>query len=133
ADLGAERLVIEISERAPLPDLYAARANLRALHALGVRVALDDFGTGDAGLDYLRHLPVDYLKLEAVFVSDVDRSPETGALARAVIELGQTMGMQIVAEGIERQAQDEWARESGCDLVQGFLHGRPETIEKLIG
>lgn len=123
--ISPDRLVIEVTGRGRVPNRATAMANCRKLRELGVGIALDDFGTSSAGFDLLGRSSADYLKLDRALLADIDRNPETAGLARAVVELGHSLGMRIVAKGIERRSQDEWARESGCDLLQGFLYHAP--------
>jgi diguanylate cyclase (GGDEF)-like protein len=123
--LSPRRLSIEITERTGIVSQDIARNQIDALHALGVRIALDDFGTGFSSLAYLHALPIDSLKLDRSFVSVLEAGARARAVARAVIELGHQLGVLVCAEGVETQAQCDWLRENGCDLLQGYLLGRP--------
>jgi EAL domain-containing protein (putative c-di-GMP-specific phosphodiesterase class I) len=107
------------------PDLAAAR--LLALRKLGVRAGLDDFGTGYSSLAYLRDLPVDYLKVARPFIAQLERGEHDRALVRSIVELGRGLGLELVAEGIETEAQAALLRELACDMGQGFLLGRPQA------
>jgi EAL domain-containing protein (putative c-di-GMP-specific phosphodiesterase class I) len=98
---------------------------VRALADLGVRVALDDFGTGYSSLAYLKRFPISTLKIDRAFVADVARSLEDCVLARAIVAMGHSLGMRLVAEGIETPAQRDLFRELGCDAGQGYLFARP--------
>ncbi|MDX6639403.1 MAG: hypothetical protein QOF12_414, partial [Solirubrobacteraceae bacterium] len=98
---------------------------LRSLRALGVRLAVDDFGTGYSSLRYLNRFPLDVLKMAKPFVDGLATQSEDPALARAIIDLGSSLGLQIVAEGIEGADQLVQLRRLGCPLGQGFLFSRP--------
>jgi diguanylate cyclase (GGDEF)-like protein/PAS domain S-box-containing protein len=118
-------LTLEITESMLLQDIDAATETLHALRRLGVQLAIDDFGTGYSSLNYLKRLPVDVLKIDRAFISQVATDPDDKALVDAVVSLGQALRLQTVAEGIE--TDDQWAmlRRLGCDYGQGFLFGRP--------
>ena len=109
---------------------------LRGLAADGVRLAIDDFGTGYSSLAYLKHLPVDAIKIDRSFVRDLGRHPRDEALVRGIVMLGQSLGKRVVAEGVENATQLSLLRELGCDQAQGFFIARPqraEQIERLLG
>jgi EAL domain-containing protein (putative c-di-GMP-specific phosphodiesterase class I) len=125
AGLDPQSLVLEITETAIMEQLDAAIAILIEMRRLGVRLALDDFGTGYSSLSYLQRLPVDILKLDRTFVSGVAGSTEDSALARGILTLGQTLGLQTVAEGIETAEQLDALRQLGCQLGQGYFFARP--------
>jgi diguanylate cyclase (GGDEF)-like protein len=117
------RLVLEITESAAIRRPDEAAARLRELRAGGIRVAIDDFGSGFASLTSLRSLPCDILKIDRSLVAEIGAGAEP--LLTASIALGQGLGLTVVAEGIETEAQREWLREAGCGLGQGWLWGRP--------
>jgi len=123
--LAPHRLCVEITERSVIANHDVARAQLDALHAIGVRVALDDFGTGFSSLSYLRDLPFDVLKLDRSFVAALGVGDRSNAVACAIIQLGQRLGMTVCAEGVETEAQLAMLRDNGCDQLQGYLLGRP--------
>jgi diguanylate cyclase (GGDEF)-like protein/PAS domain S-box-containing protein len=125
AGLDPQSLVLEITETAIMEHLDAAITLLTELRRLGVRLALDDFGTGYSSLSYLQRLPVDILKIDRSFVAGVARSTEDSALARGILTLGQTLGLETVAEGIETAEQLAALRALGCQLGQGYLFARP--------
>jgi diguanylate cyclase (GGDEF)-like protein len=125
AGLSPRRLVVELTETAMFQDTETTIGKLEALRARGVRIALDDFGTGYSSLGYLRRFPVDILKIARDFVVAGDGTDGEWAFAHAIVALGQTLGLQIIAEGIEEFAQSERLRTLGCDLGQGFWFGRP--------
>lgn len=123
--LAASRLVLEITETVLMRDQPTIMAALEALRTLGVRLAIDDFGSGYSSLAYLRRFPVDKLKLDRSFVRDIERDPGDRKIVEAMILLGQSLGLETVAEGVESQAQLRCLAELGCDQAQGFLVGRP--------
>jgi EAL domain-containing protein (putative c-di-GMP-specific phosphodiesterase class I)/CheY-like chemotaxis protein len=129
--LPAGRLVLEVTESVLLDNLEAALGRLEALRALGVRVSLDDFGTGYSSLAYLQRLPVDVLKIDRAFTSQVAAGGRSAAFARAVLTFAGALGMRTVAEGVETEAQHGELRTLGCDLGQGFLYARPLEPEAL--
>jgi EAL domain-containing protein (putative c-di-GMP-specific phosphodiesterase class I) len=122
AGLAPERLMLEVTESVFLGhDAGRVAAELDELHAMGVTVALDDFGTGYASLTHLKRFPVDVLKVDKSFVRDMLADPGDAAIVRAVVGLGQSLGMRVVAEGVESEEQLAWLRRQGCDYAQGFL------------
>jgi diguanylate cyclase (GGDEF)-like protein/PAS domain S-box-containing protein len=127
AGIPASRLVLEITESAFLHSFDTALVELEALRALGAHIALDDFGTGYSSLSYLRRLPVDILKIDREFVSGMTTEDHVAALAELVVRLGERLGMEIVAEGIETAAEAAGVLEIGCVLGQGFHLGRPSS------
>jgi diguanylate cyclase (GGDEF)-like protein len=124
-------LVLELTETAMFRDTATTITRLQAIRALGVRIAVDDFGTGYSSLGYLRRFPVDILKIARDFVVSGEADPETWAFAHAIVALGQTLGLRIVAEGIEEPGQLERLRSLGCEFGQGFLFARPVSAEHL--
>ena len=122
AGLAPGSLMVEVTEGVFLGrDAGLVAAELEALHAAGVAVALDDFGTGYASLAHLRRFPIDVLKVDRGFVRDVPDDPEGAAIVGAVIGLGHSLGMKVVAEGVEDEGQLAWLRLQGCDYAQGHL------------
>jgi EAL domain-containing protein (putative c-di-GMP-specific phosphodiesterase class I) len=123
-------LVLEITETTLIDDSLAAVRELRQLRKLGVRLALDDFGTGYSSLGRLQHLPFDVVKIDRSFISRVTQEQE-GAVVRSIIEMAATMGLEVVAEGIETLAQLAALRALGCRLGQGYHFSRPVPPEAL--
>jgi EAL domain-containing protein (putative c-di-GMP-specific phosphodiesterase class I) len=109
----------------------ATMEQLAQLRGLGLRLAVDDFGTGYSSLRYLHEFPIDVLKIARPFVEGVASSPQKAALARVIVDLGATLGMQVVAEGIESTEQLERLRELGTELGQGYLLGRPVNASEI--
>ncbi|AVO53513.1 phosphodiesterase DibA [Ectopseudomonas mendocina] len=126
--LNPSQLELEVTESAVMEDPAAAQLLLTRLRALGVRLAIDDFGTGYSSLARLKRLPVDKLKLDQSFVRGLPNDPEDAAIARAVIALGHSLDLKILAEGIEQLEQADFLRELGCDYGQGYHFGRPQPV-----
>ncbi|WP_093187107.1 EAL domain-containing protein [Pseudovibrio sp. Tun.PSC04-5.I4] len=127
--LSPARLELEVTETVLIHDDRRALNTLRHLKELGITIALDDFGTGYSSLSYLRRFPFDRLKIDRSFVSGVTKTPELAAIIRAVIDLGQALGMEVIAEGVETEPELELLRNESCDEVQGFLIGRPAEMD----
>jgi diguanylate cyclase (GGDEF)-like protein/PAS domain S-box-containing protein len=125
------RLAIEVTETALMAELKTPVEDLRRLRELGVRIMLDDFGTGFSSLTYLRQLPLDAIKLDRSFVSQLDHSAADRQIVAAVIQLSKAMGMSAIAEGVETEAQLSCLRELGCHLAQGYYFARPMTAEQI--
>jgi EAL domain-containing protein (putative c-di-GMP-specific phosphodiesterase class I) len=129
----AKWLQVEITETSMVRDVEGASVVLAQLRALGVRVAIDDFGTGFSSLSHLRHLPVDVLKIDKMFVADIGiaRARKLGgssggaAIVSAVIGLARGLGLEVVAEGVEKRAQLDFLAREGCHACQGYLLCRP--------
>ncbi len=118
-------LTLEITETVLMRKPEATALLLTELKALGVRIAVDDFGTGYSSLAYLRQFPVDSLKIDRAFITDLALSDDAQALTHTLIELGKALGLQTLAEGVEEPGQVRRLQREGCDLVQGFLFARP--------
>ena len=119
------RLHIEITESVFLENLDEAILKMGALKAVGLHFSLDDFGTGYSSLSYLKRLPLDLLKIDGSFVRDVLTHPSDASICRAIIALGQSLGLQIIAEGVEHPEQWNFLSQEGCHYAQGYLFGRP--------
>ena len=119
---------IELTETAVLGDEEQARQILSSLRDLGIKVWLDDFGTGFSGLSHLRRVPVDGVKIDRSFIADVLRDPDDLALTTAIIAMAHSLGMTVVAEGVEKEGQCDLLRARGCDLAQGYWLGHPMNM-----
>jgi EAL domain-containing protein (putative c-di-GMP-specific phosphodiesterase class I) len=129
--LEASTLTLEITETTLMRDPEAAARRLNELKALGVRLAIDDFGTGYSSLAYLRQFPVDAIKIDRSFVSGLASSTESTALIHTLVQLGKTLGLQTLGEGIEQPVQLHTLQREHCDLGQGFLFARPLTVQAM--
>jgi diguanylate cyclase (GGDEF)-like protein len=125
ADVPASLLKVEITESTAMADLDHLKQLLMRLRQLGVAIALDDFGTGFSSLAHLKRFPVDQIKIDPSFIADIHRDPNGAAIVRATIALAHGLGVPVVAEGVENEAQIRFLREHDCDIVQGYLYGRP--------
>lgn len=126
-------LELELTEGAALTEIDTVQATLRGLAGYGVRLGIDDFGTGHSSLGWLRQLPVQKLKIDRMFIQDITNDPEACRLLEAIISLAREMGLIVVAEGVETDAQMDIVRRIGCDLIQGFLLARPMPAEDFRG
>ncbi|WP_220807815.1 sensor domain-containing phosphodiesterase [Noviherbaspirillum aridicola] len=133
AGLGPEWLELELTESLVMQNPEEAVRALHELKDLGVRLAIDDFGTGYSSLSYLQRFPIDHLKIDQSFVRDIGADPNDAIIARAVISLGHSLGMQVVAEGVSSEEQLSFLRRHDCDQMQGFLFSRPLPIAALSG
>jgi len=134
--LSPGRLELEITESVLIDDFSRAISILSRLKALGVRIALDDFGTGYSSLSYLHSFSFDKIKIDRAFIGDLATNRHSKAIVRAVIDLGHSLNVPILAEGVETPEQLTLLKQSGCDEVQGYLTGRPHPIaeyEELTG
>ena len=127
--LDAGLLELEITEGVLIDDFSRAVSILRRLKSLGVRIALDDFGTGYSSMSYLQAFSFDMIKIDRSFISNLERSAQSKALLRGVIGLARGLELPVTAEGVETRAQLDVLSRAGCDLVQGFLIGRPASID----
>ncbi len=121
----AAGLELEITESLIMEDVKHSVASLQAIRALGVTIAIDDFGTGFSSLAYLARLPVDTLKIDCSFVTDMTTGPEGLALVSTIINLAHSLKLNAVAEGVETEEQSRLLRLLPCDEMQGFLFSKP--------
>ena len=129
--LPPEMLELEITENVLVDDMRQASEVLNALNAVGVRLSIDDFGTGYSSMHYLRHLPFDQIKIDKSFIDGVPHSRDDCAIVTAIITLAHSMELEVTAEGVENVEQYDFVRSLGCELIQGYLFGRPETVQAM--
>jgi diguanylate cyclase (GGDEF)-like protein/PAS domain S-box-containing protein len=127
-----QRLKLELTESLLVTNLDEVVFKMNALKSLGISFSLDDFGTGYSSLAYLRRLPIDELKIDQSFVRDVLTDSNDAAIARTVVALGQSLGLQVIAEGVETADHRDFLADSGCQLFQGFLFGRPVPSQEFV-
>ncbi len=129
--LDPEKLWLEITESTLMSTGDASVATLSAIRALGPHLEIDDFGTGYSSLSYLKRLPVETLKVDQSFVDELDFDTDDVAIVRAIVGLGESLRLAIVAEGVERPAQARALLALGCALAQGYLYGYPQPASSL--
>lgn len=125
-------LELEITESSLMRNPEEAALLLSELSEMGFRLSVDDFGTGYSSLGYLKRFPLDALKIDRSFVADIESSQDSASIAAAVIALAHSLGLKVVAEGVEKDAQMDYLRSLKCDLVQGYLLSRPMPADDLV-
>ncbi|KRI00273.1 EAL domain-containing protein [Curvibacter sp. PAE-UM] len=128
----ARRLQLELTESVLAHNIDDATDKMRRLVALGVQFALDDFGTGYSSLSYLKRLPIQQLKIDASFVRDLQTDPNDVVITQTIIALGQSLGLEVIAEGVETEAQRDILLQQGCRLFQGYFYARPQALADLV-
>jgi EAL domain-containing protein (putative c-di-GMP-specific phosphodiesterase class I) len=121
---------LEVTERAMAGGAEALLPQLEALKRLGVRLAIDDFGTGYSSLSYLRQFPLHRLKIDRSFVTDLPDDKDAAAIALAIVQMGHSLGLSVIAEGVETEDQAAYLRSIGCDDAQGYLFGKPLSADE---
>ena len=123
--MATEFLELEITESMLMKNADQDIAALHALSTMGLRFAIDDFGTGYSSLTYLKRFPIDILKIDKTFVRDITQNADDAAIVKAIIMMAHSLGIQVLAEGVETREQAEFLREQGCDLAQGYYFSPP--------
>jgi EAL domain-containing protein (putative c-di-GMP-specific phosphodiesterase class I)/signal transduction histidine kinase/DNA-binding response OmpR family regulator len=131
AGFNPNRLEIEVTETAVLAEEDEVRRNMARLHDLGLKIALDDFGVGYSSLSHLRLFPFDKLKIDRAFVTGCAENVQSATLVHAVVSIGRALGMKVVAEGVETEAQRKFLKVAGVHAMQGYLFAKPEPVEAL--
>jgi EAL domain-containing protein (putative c-di-GMP-specific phosphodiesterase class I) len=128
----AVQLELELTERILIGDDPAVLETIRQLHLRGISLSLDDFGTGYSSLSYLTRFPLNTVKLDRSFVRDIGSNPQSLHLATAVIALCRSLGLALVAEGVESADQADLLRQRGCRYLQGYFFGRPVSADEVL-
>jgi len=123
--LPAECLDLEITETTLMADATLTAETFKRIKALGVKISVDDFGTGYSSLSYLKRFPVDVIKIDQSFVRDMNTDTDDSAIVRAIISMGRSLRLQVIAEGVETLQQADLLRELECDAMQGYYFSRP--------
>lgn len=124
-------LVLEITENSLMKDLQSVIPSLHRLNEIGVEISIDDFGTGYSSLAYLTTLPISELKIDRGFVRDLGMTPQSSAVVTAIIALARSLGLRVVAEGVENLRQMEVLHRLGCSVMQGFLFSKPKPADEI--
>lgn len=124
-----KNLKLELTESTTMDDPLDAKDIMDALHAIGVSVSIDDFGTGYSSLTYLKQFHIDQIKIDRSFITNIVQDEQDRAISKMIINLAHSMGSQVVAEGVEDKNQLDLLNSMGCDLIQGYYFGKPESIE----
>ena len=127
-----ELICIELTESALMEDPVRARDTLQQLHALGVKLSMDDYGTGYSSLAYIKNLALDELKIDRAFVTGLNTDEQSSAIIRSTIELGHSLGMTVVAEGVETAVELAALKQFGCDYAQGYHVARPAAASTFL-
>ena len=131
SDLSPDKLIIEITEEAIVREVEAARETLRQLRSLEIDVAIDDFGTGYSALTYLNVFPISSIKLDRSFIAGREASEEVASVIQGIIQLSHSIGISVVAEGVETPSDEEFVRAIGCNLAQGFYYAVPQGVDSV--
>ncbi|MCW5626936.1 MAG: EAL domain-containing protein [Burkholderiales bacterium] len=134
AEIGVDAagIELELTESVFMEDATRAVSTLERLKAAGVRIAIDDFGTGYSSLSYLQRLPLDVLKIDQSFIQNLSEGPDNAAIVKAVIHMARSLGIEVVAEGVETERHANYLGAWGCTYGQGFFFGRPMAAEDVI-
>ena len=129
--LQAKYLELELTESLLIEDIEHVVETMYALKDMGVKLVIDDFGTGYSSLSYLKQFPVDKLKIDRSFISEMATNQNDAAIAKAIINLGHSLNLEVLAEGIENDFQRDFIVAHGCDFAQGYLFKAPDTPDKI--
>ena len=131
-DLPPSALEIEITESMLMSDAPNIVAALKQLHDFGVHISMDDFGTGYSSLSYLKRFPIDTIKIDRSFVSDIDTSPDDAEIIHTIINMGQTLNRKVIAEGVETLEQLNILKQYNCDEIQGYYFSKPLEADDFV-
>ena len=131
-DLKPQDIELEVTESTAMQNPEITLSILDQLSAMGIMLAIDDFGTGYSSLAYLKHLPINRLKLDRSFVTDIETDVNDAAICTATIAMGHSLGLELVAEGVETEAQRDFLARLGCDVLQGYLYSKPMPFEDVV-
>ncbi len=131
-DLSPQDIELEVTESTAMENPEVTLSILDQLAAMGIMLAIDDFGTGYSSLAYLKHLPINRLKLDRSFVTDIESDPNDAAICTATIALGHSLGLELVAEGVETEEQRDFLARLGCDTLQGYLYSKPLPFDDIV-
>jgi EAL domain-containing protein (putative c-di-GMP-specific phosphodiesterase class I) len=129
-EINPKYLELELTESAIMHNSEESMKILHSLRSLGVKLVIDDFGTGYSSLSYLKRFPLDTLKVDKSFVSDIPYDRDDTAITKVIVEMGHILNFDIVAEGVETQEQLEFLQSIGCDIYQGYLESRPVSVSE---
>ena len=131
SSMAPRSLELEVTETSLMEDINTARQHLLSLRRCGAMIAIDDFGTGYSSLSYLKSLPLDKIKIDKSFVQDLIDDDDDATIVRAIIQLGKSLGMQVIAEGVETLEQEAYVIKEGCHEGQGYLYSKPLSARAL--
>lgn len=131
SNVDTSNILFEVTETALIQDPEGCIDVMKQLHKLGIGFALDDFGTGYSSMDYLRHLPISYIKIDKTFVDEIFSKQQDAAIIQATISLAKALDLKIIAEGVEDAVQQDWLKEAGCEYMQGYLFSKPMSYQAL--
>ncbi|MEM9567004.1 MAG: bifunctional diguanylate cyclase/phosphodiesterase, partial [Cyanobacteria bacterium P01_E01_bin.34] len=129
--LNPQHLKLEITERIYMHSAISTETKLKQLKDFGVQLSIDDFGTGYSSLSYLYRFPIDTLKIDRSFIHSLDRMDDSSAIVESILLLGEKLGLDLVAEGVETMAQADWLKERGCTTIQGYLYSPPRPANQI--
>jgi len=130
--ISAECLTLELTESIVADDIKDTAQKMSALKALGIKISIDDFGTGYSSLSYLTQLPLDDLKIDQSFVRSINVTPEGEAIVETIINMANSLGLNVIAEGVETEEQAKFLQQKGCKTYQGYYYGRPKAVSEFI-
>ena len=122
---------VEVTESVLIEDIGVVRKKLKHLRNFGIRVSIDDFGTGFSSLNYLKELPIDTLKIDKSFIDTILTDSPTRVITESIIRMVKTLGYEAIAEGVEEEKQYDYLHAIGCDIIQGYYLGKPQSVSDI--